>query len=138
MSKVEDFYPIIEEELKKGNSFSFPINGTSMQPLLHKGDIVTIKKTDTLKKGDIAFFKRDNNTFVLHRIIKIKDSTLDFVGDHQTHVECNIRFDQVIGVVTQYKKKKQKDYKGLNRLSYKIYKFIVKSKIIRFIFSKIC
>lgn len=138
MSKINDFYPLILESLNNNKLFSFPINGTSMRPLLNKGDIVTLKKIDKLKKGDIVLFIRNDNSFVLHRIIKInKNNSYNIVGDHQVKIEKNILDKQLIGVVTQYKRKNKAKYNSLNKLSYKIYSLLVRLSFIRFIFSKL-
>ena len=66
MIKVEKFYPLIEEAFQNGKTFSFPVKGTSMRPLLKNDDIVTLEKFDgNPKVGDILFYRRDNLQFVL-------------------------------------------------------------------------
>ena len=49
---VEDFYPLIIEAFKNDKTFSFPIKGTSMRPLLKSGDIVTIEKREAIEWED--------------------------------------------------------------------------------------
>lgn len=137
MIKVETFYPLILDAFKEGKSFTFPVKGTSMRPLFKSGDIVTIIKVDNnIKKGDIVFYKRDDNTFVLHRIRKIKNNILYIVGDHQTKIE-EVKYDNLIGVVINYKKSNKDKIYNMKGVKYNLYKFIIKFKFIRFIFSHI-
>ncbi len=137
MIRVESFYPLIIEAFNNNQSFTFPIKGTSMRPLLKNGDTVTIIKVDNnIKKGDIVFYRRDDNTFVLHRIRKIKNNILYIVGDHQTKLE-EVKYDNLIGVVINYKKSNKDKIYNMKGVKYNLYKFIVKFKFIRFIFSHI-
>ena len=135
MIKVEKFYPLILEAFNENKTFSFPVKGSSMRPLLKSDYVVTICKIDTYKVGDILFFRRDDGAFVLHRLRKIKNDLLYIVGDHQVKLE-EVRKDQLIGKVISYKKYNNKTY-NLKGVRYKFYKFIVKNKYVRFIFSHI-
>ena len=136
MIKVELFYPLMLEAFNDNKTFTFPIKGTSMRPLFKNGDTVTLKKIEEYKKGDIVFFKRLDDSFVLHRIRKIKGDILYIVGDHQTRLE-EVGKNQLIGIVIDYKKSKNNKTYYLKGVKYNIYKFIVKFKIVRFIFSHI-
>ena len=138
-NKMKDLYPLILESFEHDMTFTFPVHGTSMRPMLYDNDLVTIKKIDSsLNKGDIVLFKRDSGEFVLHRIRSInKDCTFNIVGDHQTMLEKNVRLDQMIGKVIEYKLiKKNKTY-NLKSFKYKLYKLLIKSKCFRYIFAKI-
>ena len=44
----------------------------SMEPILHKGDIVIIKETKEIKENDIISFK-EKNSVVTHRVIEVKN-----------------------------------------------------------------
>ena len=135
MIKVEKFYPLILEAFNENKTFSFPVKGSSMRPLLKNDYVVTICKIDSYKVGDILFFRRDDGAFVLHRLRKIKNGILYIVGDHQTKLE-EVRENQLIGKVINYKKYNDKIY-NLKGVKYNFYKLIVKSKFVRFIFSHI-
>ena len=137
MIKLETLYPLILEAFQDNKTFSFPIKGTSMRPLLKNDDIVTIKKIDNdIKKGDILLYKRNDDSFVLHRINKIKKDYYLIVGDHQTKKEL-VKYDQLIGKVINYQKKNKEKIYYLKGVRYNFYKFIVKFKFIRYIFSHI-
>ena len=97
----EDIEHIIRETLDMGKSFKISPNGGSMLPLIVQGrDSVYIKKpAGRLKKYDIAFFKRDNGKFVLHRVVKVKKDSYVMCGDNQLILEKGVEDRHIIGVV---------------------------------------
>ena len=137
MIKVEKFYPLMLEAFNENKTFSFPVRGTSMRPLFKNGDVVTLEKFDgSPKVGDVLFYRRLDLSFVLHRVRKIKNGKLYIVGDHQTPLE-EVSYDQVIGKVINYKKINKDKIYYMKGVKYNLYKFIVKFKIVRFIFQHI-
>ena len=88
--------------LADGCPFVLNVTGSSMLPLLKSGrDSVWLQKSDTIRKGRILFFRRDNGSFVLHRVRRIlPDGRCIVNGDAQTWLET-VRPDQVVAVVTQ-------------------------------------
>ena len=137
MIKLEKIYPLMLEAFSLDKTFSFPIKGTSMLPLLRTDDVVTIKKIENdIQKGDILLFKRNDGSFILHRVNIIKKDYYLIVGDHQTKKE-KVLFDQIISKVINYQKKKNNKTYYMKGIRYSLYKFIVKFKFIRFIFSHI-
>ena len=122
---LADAIDVIEEILASGGEFSMCPRGTSMLPLIVPDrDSVVIKRDfqNTAKKHDIAFYRRDNGQFVLHRVMKCcDDGTFIMCGDNQTVLEKGVRADNIIAVVTQLQRKgKAIDLKGT---SYSIYTF---------------
>ena len=99
----KDIEHIILETLDMGKSFKIFPKGISMEPLICQGrDAVYINKPDgRLKKYDIAFFKRANGEYVLHRVIKVLPDSYHFCGDNQWQVERGITDSQIIGIVTK-------------------------------------
>ena len=130
MNRIEDIYPIMRETLDRGNTFTFPVKGTSMQPLLHTNDSVTLKSFVSYKKGDIVFFIRDNGQFVLHRIKKVKKDIYLIVGDHQTVLE-EVPQKYVIAKVIAYKKRGKEKVNNLKGLRYKTYSLMCRLKLFR-------
>lgn len=118
---IEDVMPLIEEQINHSGFVTFTPRGNSMLPLLRNNkDTITLKKPDfPLKKYDIAFYKRDSGTYVLHRIVKVNGTDYTMRGDNQFLDENNIRQDQIIGVVDSFTRKGIK-YTG-SEISYKIY-----------------
>ena len=101
---MQELLPFIEEAFVNNKTFTIPITGTSMRPLLICGrDTVTLKKcTEKLKKGDLPLYRRKDGTFVLHRIVGFdKNGNYIMCGDNQFLKEYNIEDSQIIGVVTE-------------------------------------
>ena len=101
---MKELLPFIEEALNNDKTFTIPITGTSMRPLLIAGrDTVTLKKCDTqLKKGDLPLYRRKDGAFVLHRVVKVENNnTYTMCGDNQFLKEKGITHSQIIGVVTE-------------------------------------
>ena len=100
---MQELLPFIEEALNNNKTFTIPITGTSMLPLLVKGrDTVTIKKCEArLKKGDLPLYRRQDGSFVLHRVVSVEaDGTYTMCGDNQFLKEKGIAHTAIIGVVT--------------------------------------
>ncbi|MBE6545919.1 MAG: hypothetical protein E7668_00575 [Ruminococcaceae bacterium] len=125
---LADAIEVIEEILNGGGEFRMYPKGTSMLPLIVQGkdSVVLRKRTDRpeqpAKKHDIAFYRRSNGQFVLHRVMKrCKDGTYVMCGDNQVDLETGIRPEQIIGYTHQiYKEEK---LLSLSSFRYKIYCF---------------
>ena len=83
-----------------------PITGTSMLPLLEEGKaLAEVEASDKkqLKKGDVVLYKKNDNTLVLHRIIKIEgDDNFKVLGDHQFKNAEQIKGEQIIAVARAF------------------------------------
>ena len=101
---LSDAIELINEVLESGGEFLLTPKGTSMLPLIVQGkDQVVLKKYGERapKKYDVAFYRRSNGAFVLHRILKIeKDESFVMCGDNQTQLERGIRKEQLIAYVS--------------------------------------
>ena len=105
---MQELLPFIEEALNNNKTFTIPITGTSMRPLLIQGrDTVTLKKcTATLKKGDLPLYRRKDGAFVLHRVVGFDENGCYIMcGDNQFLKEHNIEHSQIIGVVSEITRK---------------------------------
>jgi len=69
-----EIYNLTNELIETEQAVRIKVQGVSMFPFLHTGDIVTLKKIDIkyLKKGDIIGFKH-NEKWVVHRLIRKKN-----------------------------------------------------------------
>ncbi len=151
---METLLPFIEEAFNRGLDFQIPITGTSMNPLLYQNrDFVKIVKPDLpLKLGDIPLYRRADGTFVLHRVVGIKQNgEYIMCGDNQFILEFGITDKNIIGIAktliidgkeinvdtdTDYLKHKEKYLKNLKtrypvrRLRYRLH--FVKEGILKF------
>ena len=66
----QEYMKVVRSLLEEGKEVPLVVTGNSMMPfLIDRRDQVLIKKPDRpLKKGDIAFFQRENGQYILHRI----------------------------------------------------------------------
>ena len=95
--------------LEGGESVPLVVTGYSMLPFLKSGrDTVWLTPGTVPKKGDIAFFRRRDGNFVLHRVRKIRtDGSLVMNGDAQNWCET-ILPEQVLAVVTAFSRSGKK------------------------------
>lgn len=109
--RIADIYtymPILQELLSEGREVSLVITGGSMTPFLIHGrdEVLITSPKGEWKKGDIAFFQRDNGQYVMHRICRVnRDGTCFFIGDAQQVIEGPIRQEQIFGKIVSVKRK---------------------------------
>lgn len=98
---MADLLPFIEEAFSKDMTFKIPITGTSMNPFLVEGrDYVLIEKPSLpLEIGDVPLYRRDNGTFVLHRVVDKTEKGYVMCGDNQFILEKGIEDKHIIGVM---------------------------------------
>ena len=115
---------IIEKTLNEVGFICISPKGSSMKPLFYEGrDKICISKvTKNPKRNDIVLYRRDNGVFVLHRIVKVLNSSYVLCGDVNTVLEYGITDKNILGVATAYYKNEK--YIDLEKsFKYKLYKF---------------
>ena len=103
LSNLQEMLPLISECLSMGQSVKFAPRGISMLPMIVQGrdSVILSNPPDKLKKYDIALYRRHDGSFVLHRVIKVRQ-TYTCIGDNQFKAEKGIEHSQVIAVVTAF------------------------------------
>ena len=97
--------PMIDELIQSGTSVEIIGTGSSMVPMLiHRKSAVRLAAPGTLRIGDIPLYRRRSGQFVIHRIVGIKDGSYICCGDRQWNLEYGIGADQIIAVVTDFKR----------------------------------
>ena len=100
--ELADTIDVIEEILQSGGEFKLYPKGKSMLPFIVEGkdSVVLRKNAGELKRHDVAFYRRRNGQFVLHRVVKrSKDGSYVMCGDNQIVLERGIAEDQIIGIM---------------------------------------
>ena len=101
---MDTLMPLMREALENGKSISFSPMGISMLPMLRQGiDTVTLSPLpEKLQKYDLPLYQRDNGKYVLHRVIRVDETTYTCMGDNQVDPEPGLRHEQMIAVVTSF------------------------------------
>lgn len=118
---LEDIIYLITDTLSKGKTVKFMPKGNSMLPMLRQDiDSVEISPIrEELKKYDLIFYKRDNGSYILHRIIRVVGNEYICAGDNQLITEKGVRNDQILAIVTAYYRKDKRH--ETNEPVYQIY-----------------
>ena len=102
---MEALVPLFQERLAAGQQVRFSPMGISMLPMLQPGrdSVVLSPAPERLRKYDLPLYRRDNGTYVLHRVTEAGD-TYTCIGDNQFVPEPGVRRDQVIAIVTGFRR----------------------------------
>ncbi len=114
----------IEETLENVGFICIETKGTSMQPMLVSGrDKVCIEKLKNKpKKHDVILYKRNDGTFILHRVKKAYKNSYAMWGDNHAYVEYGVTNEQIFGILVGYYKCEK--YINIKKsFKYKLYKF---------------
>ncbi len=103
-----DFFQLVLETLDSPDKrVEFTPGGRSMLPMLRdRADAVLLGlPVDPIRKYDVALFRRDSGTYAIHRVVKVcSDGTFVFCGDGQTVLEREIRRDQILAIVREFRR----------------------------------
>ena len=116
---LSDAIDVIEEILGGGGEFRMYPKGISMLPFIVQGrDSVVLRRDPEhgAKKHDIAFYRRTDGQFVLHRVMRVcDDGSFVMCGDNQTALERGIKKEQIIGYVSKlYRGEKEYPFSSLS------------------------
>ncbi len=123
--------PIVLESVNSGSDARLKISGFSMYPLVSNWrDSVLLTKVDSIKKGDVPLIKRDDGSYVLHRVVKIKDGKLGLRGDYEQKIEYPVSAENVVAVAKGFYRNER--FISCDSMLYKFYKmFWMNTAIIR-------
>ncbi len=98
--------PSYKTELEKNGVIAFVPKGNSMWPTLkNRGQSVVVEsKKDRLKRFDVAFYLRECGSFVLHRVMEVKEGGYIICGDSQFALEW-VKEEQVFGKMIGFYRK---------------------------------
>ncbi len=122
----------IGESLKINPEVSVLTRGASMRPMLrqHKDIVVIERFSGELSVGDVVAYPGANNTYTLHRIVRIKKGELIIRGDNNYFTEFNIKKEDIVGVLKEF----FRDGKYINCKTDKAYKLYIKYIILSYPF----
>lgn len=119
--RLADLWPAMEEQINNGKAVRFQPGGTSMLPLLRPGvdTVELVKAPATLKKYDLPLYMRVDGSFVLHRVVRVKDGRYIMCGDHQWRLETNVLPEQILAVAQGFFRGNR--YISCKNIFYRIY-----------------
>ena len=94
-------YSKFEDVLAKQGTLFYSNTGDSMLPLLRQHrDVMIIKPKPEgrLHRLDIALYKRDDGTYIIHRVLKVREHDYIICGDNCNWTEI-VPERQIIGVL---------------------------------------
>ena len=102
---MQEITRMFREQGKK--SVTFVVRGFSMRPFLEDGrDKVILAPPREPKIGDVVLAEVREQTYALHRVIKIKDSTYTMRGDgNPLRMTEDFTYDRIVGVADGFIRK---------------------------------
>jgi signal peptidase len=75
------------------------VNGVSMEPGYHTGDLVIVRKAETYQVGDVVTYRdAEMGAYVIHRIIAIEQGQVILQGDNNSWIDAyHPAPDEIIG-----------------------------------------
>ena len=118
--RLEQLFPLMQEQLALGQSVQFTPQGISMKPMIQGGrdQVILSPLPERLKKYDLPLYRREDGHFVLHRIVKVGE-TYTCIGDHQLVFETGVRREWMIALATGFIRKGK--YHSTDSFGYKVY-----------------
>ncbi len=130
-----------KEVLDKSGCYCTRIVGYSMNPFIwqSRDTVFIVKKTERLKKYDVALFISYKGDYVLHRVKKVRKKSYDIVGDNNVFADKFVPERNVIGVLEGYYKRDKyiKCSSRLYKFKSRIYCFFP-IKIVFVFFNRLC
>jgi len=101
---LNDMLPIITQTLDSGGEFTMIPSGQSMLPTICGGSdtVALVAAKGPLRRYDLPLYRREDGSFVLHRMIGLRTDGYVMCGDAQLCPEHGIKQAQIIGIVNWY------------------------------------
>lgn len=89
-------WEVIEAEAPKYADFGIRISGDSMEPLIHSGDVVWVKRQDIIENGEIGIFMLNDNAYC-KKLVK-KDGETFLVSLNKKYKPMKIGESDIVSV----------------------------------------
>lgn len=96
----------VRQMLNEGHTVTINVKGYSMRPFLENGrDKVKLVQPQAVQTGDAVLAEISAGTYVLHRVVRIKEDEVVLMGDGNLRGTEHCRKENIVGVVTHYFRK---------------------------------
>lgn len=99
-----------EAYLAEHGTLTYTNRGVSMLPMLKEGrDTFTVaaKTAARCRKYDVILYRRPPEQYVLHRVVKVRETDYVVLGDNCMNKEYGITDEDIIGVLTEFSRKEK-------------------------------
>lgn len=119
---MEELIKVIRLQLETAGRANLAVTGCSMLPMYRQGQdtVILAPVTEQLKPGDVALYRRESGSYVLHRVIAVTPEDYRFCGDNQGQLET-VTHGQLEAVVVGHIRD-GKEYTG-NRWDHRLYRW---------------
>jgi hypothetical protein len=97
---------LFESVLAGGYSVRVQVTGRSMRPFLHGEEILIIEPIGSrrFRVGDIVLFKDVQGQLVIHRIIQVRETSVQTQGDALNEPDPSVDITRIMGKVERVEK----------------------------------
>jgi len=98
----QQFAVLMEAVLKRGKAFRFQASGSSMNPFIKDGDILTLVNVSQgeIKLGNVlSFIHPHNRKLLVHRVVNSKQKNYLMKPDNSANVDGWVNQQEIIGIV---------------------------------------
>lgn len=122
LTSMEHIVQLAMPMLESGKSVKFTVVGNSMYPIF-RSDVekVMVVKAEKVKKYDVILYRRDDGSYVLHRVVGKGKLGFKLCGDNQTLIEYPVKRENVIAVMTSFERNGREISR--NNIWYVLYSF---------------
>lgn len=91
----------LEQALKEEKEIWTVASGDSMLPCIRpqKDILHLVYPTAHIQKYDVILYRRTNGSYILHRVMEVRDTEYVLCGDNQYILELGITDKQILGVL---------------------------------------
>jgi signal peptidase I len=99
----EKFAELMASVLHTGTPFRFQASGSSMDPFIKNGDVITVTPSSgkRARTGDVVAFLQPQGRLAVHRVIRNSKGRLLVKGDNSPQPDGWIGLAEVLGSVTR-------------------------------------
>ena len=123
LTDMADIVTLSMPLLEMGKEVKFTVVGNSMHPLFcNQRDKVIVAKAQKVKKRDVILYRRQDGSYVLHRVVGKGKLGFKLCGDDQIAIEYPVKREDVVAVMTSFERKGKIYSKKC--LWYRLYSFL--------------